>query len=288
MFQKIANHATNQSMKLKRTLFLFALSLAFGYLIHLANFWYLDHWLIDFKFRSTPNTRLSDSVKLIGVDSTSISKFNGKLDLSDLTKLLNRLKLSEPITTVFMFDISKLPSSANDNADFIESAKKLREVLVGLDIAPLKNELQNYQYKNELTNIPVYPAPYTVDTTTWGEDDVARRAFIWDEGRQSLFPYLANKITRRNWSEYRGQFDQYGSSQLHVDFRKPGTFKIYSMIDVIDGHVPLETFKDKIVLVGNITTQIEDNLKTPFSRNRYDTSMLEVKANYIETLISDT
>ena len=58
--------------------------------------------------------------------------------------------------------------------------------------------------------------------------------------------------------------DEYG--RFRINFRGPAkTFPYYSFVDVVSGKIPLETFRNKIVLVGATAVGIYDIRVTPFS-----------------------
>lgn len=53
--------------------------------------------------------------------------------------------------------------------------------------------------------------------------------------------------------------------RLLVDYRGPrGTFATYSFADVVEGRVPKDAFRDRIVLVGAAAVGINDTFRTPF------------------------
>lgn len=63
------------------------------------------------------------------------------------------------------------------------------------------------------------------------------------------------------------------------------TYPQYSMGDVIDGTIPGETFKDKIVLVGATAMAIGDLRNTPFENANASYMGVEVHANIIDNLL---
>jgi adenylate cyclase len=80
---------------------------------------------------------------------------------------------------------------------------------------------------------------------------------------------------------YRIPTDRYG--RIMVDYTgRRGSYPAISMPDVIDGHVDLNVFKDKIVLIGTPTLNSKDVVSTPF-----DPSLpgVELHANVIDNLI---
>ncbi|RPI99269.1 MAG: CHASE2 domain-containing protein, partial [Chloroflexi bacterium] len=64
-----------------------------------------------------------------------------------------------------------------------------------------------------------------------------------------------------------------------------GTFPVYSYVDVLEGHVPPEAFKDKIVLVGVLDAQGNpDSYATPSTRTGKKMYGVEIIASIIETI----
>ena len=75
--------------------------------------------------------------------------------------------------------------------------------------------------------------------------------------------------------------DEYG--RFRINFGGPAkTFPYYSFIDVVSGKVPLETFRNKIVLVGATAVGIYDIRVTPFSSIFPG---VEVHANIIDNIL---
>ena len=71
-----------------------------------------------------------------------------------------------------------------------------------------------------------------------------------------------------------------------INFTGPyRTYPHYSMVDVLDGTVPAETFRDKIVLVGGTALGIGDIRSTPFPSDQAAYMGVEVHANIIDNLL---
>ena len=256
--------------------------------LHLFHFYVLEFWLMDIKFRIGPQTPPSGKIVLVGVDAKSITALNGDVTFEHHAKLLDRIKTSNPLAVAYLMNLNTVNGADSDKLDFVNTSKELTEFLVGIDEVPVKGELKKYVLAPPLDALRVMPGVYTADTTTFAEDDVSRRTLLWYEDYEYIFPYLANKITEKTWKEYRGQFDVSTSKQVHTDFRRPGSYPIVSLSDVLNGQTDPSVFNGKIVLVGTISQDLNDNLKSPYSRDRYKMSMLEAKANNIDTLITDT
>jgi len=78
-------------------------------------------------------------------------------------------------------------------------------------------------------------------------------------GRLSLRPF------HRDDGGYVGADD--GDYQALLDFaRGPGAFPIYPMAAVLDGSVPAEALRDRVVIVGTTAASVRDLFRTPWSR----------------------
>jgi adenylate cyclase len=73
-------------------------------------------------------------------------------------------------------------------------------------------------------------------------------------------------------------------STVLINYAGPfGTYPHYSMVDVIEGKVPADTFRDKIVLLGPTALGIGDIRNTPFQGPTY--MGVEIHANIIDNLL---
>jgi adenylate cyclase len=71
-----------------------------------------------------------------------------------------------------------------------------------------------------------------------------------------------------------------------IDFRgPPGTFRHYSLVDVVRGEVPRGTFKDKVVLVGATSSALQDVFPTPMSADPMPG--VEIHANSLASILDD-
>jgi len=64
----------------------------------------------------------------------------------------------------------------------------------------------------------------------------------------------------------------------------PGVFSKYSFVDVVDEIVPVESIKDKILLVGATALGVYDMRVTPYSNN---TPGVEVHASVVDSIVSE-
>ena len=111
---------------------------------------------------------------------------------------------------------------------------------------------------------------WAMPTFAFAAADVARRA--------GLIPEVRRAATASQWA-WGGQTDR----TTWIDYRGPaGTIPSVSAIDVIDGRVPAETFRNKVVVIGLAANGATDVLRTPL-----DSAMpgVEVQANAIDTML---
>ena len=67
----------------------------------------------------------------------------------------------------------------------------------------------------------------------------------------------------------------------------PGSFQRYAYVDVLDGTVPPETFRGKLVLVGATATGIGDLYATPVTDAQRLMPGVEITANLVDALLRD-
>lgn len=80
--------------------------------------------------------------------------------------------------------------------------------------------------------------------------------------------------------------DEHGIWRQNFYGRRGVTFPTYSLVDVVEGDVPLDTFADKAVLVGLINSQgAADRYPVPVSTDGQPMAGVEILAHAIQTLV---
>ena len=103
---------------------------------------------------------------------------------------------------------------------------------------------------------------------------------IWIIPRCRL-PFLTHGVLAIRLGREQIPVDEYG--RFRINYRGPAkTFPYYSFIDVVSGKVPLENFRNKIILVGATAVGIYDIRVTPFSSIFPG---VEVHANIIDNIL---
>jgi adenylate cyclase len=157
-----------------------------------------------------------------------------------------------------------------------------------------------------LASLAEAAASYGFFNTTPDADGTLRRALLIVRYQdQDFFPSLAmqalreyEKIPDQEIAAYisengleRIQFGRHNLRPWHdgsvlINYTGPyHTYRHYSMSDVLNGAVPLDTFKDKIVLVGGTALGIGDLRSTPFQKQDAGYMGVEVHANIIDNLL---
>lgn len=80
--------------------------------------------------------------------------------------------------------------------------------------------------------------------------------------------------------------------QVLVNFRRPGSFRIVSMADVLANQVNPNWIRDRIILIGSTAPSLQDFFYTPYSNNAIGAakplSGVEIHANFISQILSST
>ncbi len=80
--------------------------------------------------------------------------------------------------------------------------------------------------------------------------------------------------------------------QVLANFRRPGSFRTVSMVDVLNNRVPARLLRDRIVLIGSTAPSLEDVFYTPYSSELIGEAQpiygVELQANFISQILRAT
>ncbi len=143
-------------------------------------------------------------------------------------------------------------------------------------------------YSPPILSLQEVAAATGVATLVPDADGGIRRAQLLTPLDQQILPSLAlvvaNLYAGEPPSVPREDLDEKASLPIH--YRGPeGTFQTISMIDVWNGDVAPDTFRDAIVLVGYTTQLEQDRHLAPFAGNRKMPGV-EIQANIVDTLLA--
>ncbi|MFZ4712831.1 MAG: ATP-binding protein [Bacteriovoracaceae bacterium] len=138
-----------------------------------------------------------------------------------------------------------------------------------------------------------------IDNKAFGRDDIARRCLLNISGEDSFHLWLANYHRRRNNQE---KLDANTISGSYYSREADASFSLFryftSPVDreakiitipfhrVLKGNFPPGFFENKIVIVGpKYIASSSDFILTPFNKETYNASKLNVHATIVESLI---
>ncbi|MPS49351.1 MAG: CHASE2 domain-containing protein [Methylobacillus sp.] len=118
------------------------------------------------------------------------------------------------------------------------------------------------------------------------DDGVVRSALMWQSTGQEQYPHFSTAILIAAGHPHQSTALKQPDAQLIPYAGNQGYFPRISYRDVIEGRIPDEMFKDKLVLVGATATGIGDQYATPVSRDGQLMPGVEIIANILESQLS--
>ena len=96
----------------------------------------------------------------------------------------------------------------------------------------------------------------------------------------------------KNGGGYHNEIDAGLGLQRLLRFRVPGSYATYTLAEIIDGAVPEDMIRDRVVLIGSTAPSLRDLFEVPHTRFNRDESLftisgVEVHANRLATLMDE-
>lgn len=219
------------------------------------------------------------NIKIIGIDDKSLQKIGrwpwDRTILSNTISLLDKAK-------VIGLDIA-----------FFEKSEETIDSLLAAQVKKNGNVIIPVEYTsfvkangNVIGNELLEPYPALKEAAL----DLAYINIITDNDgvSRALNLDLSTEYDNFAYSVYKHSIDDakdYSNSRFLINFvDRPYTFEYYSIVDVIDGVVSSEVFKDSIVLIGAVSPDMHDDHFVPTSEGKAMPGV-EVHANSIQTMI---
>ncbi len=254
----------------------------------------------DFRMRYPFKKKDATHAVLVKIDERTLDKLNefSPLSLKYHTSLLRIIGKSNPKAIAYFVDFSESSTNVEEATTFVSTTQELLQnnnipVWIGTDVDITGEVVPPYP----LSKIPHKVALIHKDGTAFAEDKVTRRALFSIYGEPVLHVELSKLFTNKSKSEeYRGIYEipEIHANYFFINYVGPTQehqhpFPEISAIDILDGKVSPDFFKDKLVLIGTLTKEdSSDYVYTPYSRNVFTNSKLTVHANILETLIHDS
>lgn len=269
----------------------------------------IEAYLYDFRMRHKGSYPSNEHTVLVTIDDKTVDRLSefAPLSIKQHIGLLEALELAHPKAIAYFINFNDsliLDGGEADRASqkyaerFVETAERLRasgpSVLLGTDVDQITGEVVP---PFPLSKLPHKIATIHRDGVVFSEDKVTRRALFSVYDEPVLHVQLASLFNegRLNLKDYRGiyQMPELDAHYFYINYVGPTqegkqSFTTVSAVDLLEGHIPPEILKDKIILIGNRTREdSNDYVYTPYSRSIFSNSKLVVHANIIETLIND-
>ncbi len=279
-----------------------------AFLMNLEFNW-VESSLYDFRMRLGSQPTPSNEIVLIAIDDTSLTKLDelSPLPLEHHVRLLELLEQMHPRSIGYLVDMNRVAQTYPDQvkgnwgARFVGVASRLEMQGIPFILGT------PFDINGEV--VPPFPlsaVPHAIsvihkDGNVFGEDKITRRALLSLYGKPTFHLELAHRLTGRELeSPIRGQFADPAIEASYFFFRYHGTtgfgpraenkpaYKVFSMIDILEGHIPRSRIEGKTVLIGSMSrTDSEDYTFTPYSKRAFANPKLIVHANILDAIMTN-
>lgn len=270
---------------------------------------WIESALYDFRMRTGNETTPSEEIVLLSVDDRTLTSLDelAPAPLEHHVRLLELLEQVHPRSIGYLVDMNRVAQAYSDQ---VRSEWGTRFVGVA---SRLENQGTPFILGTpfDINGEVVPPYPLSVvshavsvihkDGNVFGEDKITRRALVSLYGKPSFHVELAHRLGLRNSeSSIRGQFTDPSIEASYFFFRYSGAtgygprakaktdYKIYSMIDVLEGKIPKSKLENKIILVGSMSrTDSDDYAFTPYSKRPFVNPKLVIHANILDAVLNN-
>ncbi len=238
-------------------------------LLHLCGFTHgLSNTAQDLLFRIRGPVAPPQSVVIVGIDEASLKRLGAwPFPRKIHAQLLDRLSLARAVGFDFLF------SEATEDDELFNKQLRLSPPVIFASATTFENTL-------------LTPSPGLDQVTGTGHietlfasDGIVRKiSFNHRLGQQSFAQALLNASKQKTQKRIQQKpflINYYGPER---------TFLYLSYIDVLEGHIPQEFFKDRFVLIGAEAIGLNDTFLTPFSRTQV-TPGVEIQATILGNLL---
>lgn len=243
------------------------------------------------------------NIKIIKIDDNTMNKLGdfSTWNRDVYTKLVETICVSDEIKPeVIGFDVL-FSSEKDEEADkkFAEVCSKYGNVVTGFAYVFKNEETSDENGKLVIEGMVVDQVimPYNalenatkqgfVNAQMDGHDSVIRNTFLYFEEKDGNKELGFSAKVYEQYMKSKGLDVKWPTNEATMGFRysgKPGDYENISLIDVIEGRVPAETFDDCIVLVGAYAPGMMDAYFVPVDKNAQMYGV-ELHANAIQALM---
>lgn len=254
---------------------------------------YLEALTYDFRVRLKPTTPPSGAIHLVTIDNHRTLRENKGQHPSakDHARMLRNLIAQQPRAIVYTFNPEELEGGPADFEELGRVAQSTDSLYFGSNEVSSSEEENLPPLNPPLANFKVYPFISSMaDNRIFARDGVTRRFLFSFENKPTLHAILASTYSGKTQPEdYQGLFQVIDTIQGYIDFRPSGTYPTTNFLNLLYPTESLPDLKDKLVLIGLDTRERhEDYIITPLSRQLLSMPTLEMHANMLDTLITNS
>ncbi|MBT5021515.1 CHASE2 domain-containing protein [Candidatus Woesearchaeota archaeon] len=218
-----------------------------------------------------------DAIILVEIDDSSIQEIGRwPWDRSVFAELINKLNQSKVIGVDVSFFESSDPAQDKLLRDSIISSN----VVLPMEFTSFSKENNKIIGQRFLQPINELSSAKTGYVNILTDRDGTTRAVNLDLSKNHKS--FAQVVYEEFWNK---QLEENPYRFLINFMGEPGSFKSYSVKDVISGSITPEEFKNKLVLVGATSPDLHDDYFVPTSNGKA-MSGVEIHANTIQTMIN--
>ena len=216
-----------------------------------------------------------DSIIIAAIDDKSIQEI-GRWPWSReiIAQAINQLKEAK----VIGIDIAFFEPTKNDKK--LEEAAKNANIVVPIEFTTFSKENNKIIGRRVLKPIKELKKAKKGYVNIITDKDGITRAVNMDLSKE--YENFANAVYKEYWKKENTNKPQ----RFLVNFvGEPGSYKTYSITDIIHKRIPSTEFKNKLVLIGATSPDLHDTYFVPTSKGKAMPGV-EIHANTIQTLIN--
>jgi signal transduction histidine kinase len=247
----------------------------------------LEFVFYDWRATTLPASENSGAIVLIGIDDDTLARLKRAPVAIDFTQALVNLQAATPHSIITLVKPTEILGTQSEMAQFAKVAAQ-SELIYAQNDMPSPGQRRLESLPAPFAAIRTEAAPLTHDRSLLIRDGVSRRVILEYQNAWTLQAKLAQSLNElRDLRSYHGVFEYLNSEQAYVRFKKGFTHLSFS--DAVENRIDPSKIDGKIIIIGRDSKSSASNFLTaPSSLHELDMSPMEVQANYIDSLITNS
>lgn len=247
----------------------------------------LEFILYDWRAGLLPTPIASGHVVLVTINDQTLADLKHAPNAVEFSKVLEALYKTKPAHLVSLIRPADFPGSSDQVVQLAWSAQKTNLVYAE-NAVPTPGQKSLELQLPPFQAVKTEPAPLTRDHSLFTPRGISRRVIVRYQDGWTLQAKLAQEFNGfHTVSQYRGVFHYLDSMQAYVRYK--AGFEHVSFSDVLKGNFSPENFRGRVVLIGRNTSNAANTFLTvPISKHDGDMSPMDIQANYIDSLITNS